>query len=77
MLRIPSYGEINLIFCQSVSREKTVEEMGTSINDTALVSIDGNARTWAEYILRLTKAHKQPEITKMPLDDSKSIYVCF
>ncbi|KAF3589847.1 hypothetical protein F2Q69_00029531 [Brassica cretica] len=43
---------------QSASREETVEEMkdcrgdeGLSIDETALVLIDGDARIWAEHIL--------------------------
>ena len=47
--------EVKLVFLksgQSASREEAVEETdGTSIDDTALVSINSDARTWAGYIL--------------------------
>uniref|UniRef100_A0A0D3CFD2 Uncharacterized protein n=1 Tax=Brassica oleracea var. oleracea TaxID=109376 RepID=A0A0D3CFD2_BRAOL len=44
---------------------------GLSIDNTALVSIDSDAKIWAERNLCPTEAQKPHKVTKIPLDDQK------
>ena len=48
---------------------------GLSIDKTALVSIDSDARTWAKHITRPIEAQKPHKVTKIPIDDQKP-YLC-
>ncbi|KAF3538161.1 hypothetical protein F2Q69_00021690 [Brassica cretica] len=40
-----------------------------SSDNTALVLIDSDARTWAKHISRPFEAQKPHQVTKIPLDD--------
>ncbi|KAF3552745.1 hypothetical protein F2Q69_00015727 [Brassica cretica] len=42
---------------------------GLSIDETALVLIDSDAKTWAKHISRPIEAQKPHEVTKIPVDD--------
>ena len=46
-----------------------------SIDETALPSIDSDARTWPKHISRPIEAHKPHKVTKIPMDDHKP-YFC-
>ena len=48
---------------------------GLSIDNTTLVSIDSDARTWAKHISRPFEAQKPHKVTKIPMNDQKS-YLC-
>ena len=48
---------------------------GLSIDNTALVSIDSDSRTWAKHISSPFEAQKPHQVTKIPMDDKNPIYV--
>ena len=47
-----------------------------SIDGVPMPSVDGDARIWSEHILWPTEIQKQPQITRIPLDDVKP-FMCF
>ena len=48
-------------------------DKGLSIDDTALVSIHSDSRTWIKHISRPFEAQKPHQVTKIRLDDQKPL----
>ncbi|KAF3585042.1 hypothetical protein F2Q69_00030311 [Brassica cretica] len=65
-----SYARITKEWSVCLTRGSCREEERMSIDAELLTTIDMDARMQAEHILA-TEAQKQPQITRIPLDDQK------
>ncbi|KAF2543303.1 hypothetical protein F2Q68_00031347 [Brassica cretica] len=66
-----SYACFTVEWSVCLARGSCRGDEGLSINNTTLVSIDSDARTWAKHISRPFEAQKPHQVTKVPMDDQK------